>query len=110
MTSLWIAIGFAGQAMFSMRFLVQWLSSERAGRSIIPIAFWYFSLAGGCILLAYAIWRRDPVFIVGQAAGLFIYTRNLYFIHRERLTCELARVDEPTDEHLPSVSRRTTAP
>jgi len=109
-TSLWIAIGFAGQAMFSMRFLVQWLSSERAGRSIIPIAFWYFSLAGGCILLAYAIWRRDPVFIVGQAAGLFIYTRNLYFIHRERLNCALARVDEPADEHLSSVPGRTTAP
>lgn len=108
MTSLWIAIGFAGQAMFSMRFLVQWLSSERAGRSIIPIAFWYFSLAGGCILLAYAIWRRDPVFIVGQAAGLFIYTRNLYFIHRERLTCALARVDDPVDERLRPVSGRSS--
>lgn len=90
MSTIWIAIGFAGQAMFSMRFLVQWLSSERAGRSIIPIAFWYFSLAGGGTLLAYAIWRQDPVFIVGQAAGLLIYSRNLYFIHRERFRGALA--------------------
>lgn len=85
MSSLWIAVGFAGQAMFSMRFLIQWLSSERAGRSVMPVAFWYFSLAGGSILLAYAIWRQDPVFIVGQGAGLLIYSRNLYFVHRERL-------------------------
>ena len=90
MSSLWIAVGFAGQAMFSMRFLIQWLSSERAGRSVMPVAFWYFSLAGGSILLAYAIWRQDPVFIVGQGAGLFIYSRNLYFVHRERLRSALA--------------------
>jgi lipid-A-disaccharide synthase-like uncharacterized protein len=83
-TTLWLIVGFTGQAMFSMRFLVQWLSSERARRSVIPIAFWYFSLAGGAILLAYAIWRQDPVFIVGQATGLLIYSRNLYFIHKRR--------------------------
>jgi lipid-A-disaccharide synthase-like uncharacterized protein len=93
-TSLWIAIGFAGQAMFSMRFLIQWLSSERAGRSVIPVAFWYFSLAGGAILFAYALWRQDPVFIVGQSAGVFIYSRNLYFVHRERLRRALV-VSEP---------------
>lgn len=85
MTGLWIVIGFAGQALFSMRFLVQWISTERARRSVIPVAFWYFSLAGGATLLAYAIWRQDPVFIVGQAGGLLIYSRNLYFVHRERL-------------------------
>lgn len=102
MTSVWIAVGFAGQAMFSMRFLIQWLSSERARRSVIPVAFWYFSLAGGSILLAYAIWRQDPVFIVGQGAGLLIYSRNLYFIHRERLQRALAGPEGT--ETTPSVS------
>lgn len=102
MNSLWIIVGFAGQAMFSMRFLIQWLSSERAGRSVMPVAFWYFSLAGGSILLAYAIWRQDPVFIVGQGAGLFIYSRNLYFVHRERLRSALA-TSKPT-ESGPTIS------
>lgn len=82
--TIWLAIGFLGQAFFSMRFLVQWIFSERKGRSVIPVAFWYFSLGGGVTLLAYAIYREDPVFIVGQAAGLFVYSRNLYFIWRER--------------------------
>lgn len=82
--SLWLIVGFTGQALFSMRFLVQWLQSERARRSVIPEAFWYFSIAGGVTLLAYAIHRMDPVFIVGQATGLFIYLRNLHFVLRER--------------------------
>ena len=81
---IWLVIGFAGQALFTMRFIVQWWSSERQKRSVIPVAFWYFSLAGGATLLGYAIYRQDPVFIVGQAGGLFIYSRNLYFIYRER--------------------------
>ncbi len=80
----WLIVGFLGQAFFSGRFLVQWIASERAGRSIIPVAFWFFSVGGGVTLLFYAIYRRDPVFIVGQAAGLFIYARNIYFILRER--------------------------
>jgi lipid-A-disaccharide synthase-like uncharacterized protein len=80
----WIVIGLTGQLMFSMRFLIQWVASEREGRSIIPIAFWYFSIAGGMILLAYAIYRQDPVFIIGQSTGVFIYGRNLYLIHGER--------------------------
>ena len=79
---IWIAIGFFGQALFVGRFLVQWLASERAKRSVIPTAFWYFSIGGGLILTLYAIHRRDPVFIVGQAAGMLIYVRNLWFIHR----------------------------
>jgi lipid-A-disaccharide synthase-like uncharacterized protein len=82
--TLWLVVGFAGQACFFMRFLVQWLSSEREGRSVIPVAFWYFSLAGGAIILVYAIYRRDPVFIVGQTTGVFIYLRNLALIRRER--------------------------
>jgi len=80
---IWLAVGFTGQALFSMRFLIQWLSSEKHKRSVIPVAFWYFSIAGGIVLLSYAIYRRDPVFIVGQATGIFIYSRNLYFIHKE---------------------------
>src|SRR5512134_2493366 len=80
----WLSIGFIGQALFSMRFLVQWLQSERVKRSVIPDAFWYFSVAGGVTLLAYAIHRLDPVFIVGQATGLFIYFRNLHFILKAR--------------------------
>ena len=82
--NLWLAIGFVGQLFFSGRFLVQWIASERARRSIIPTAFWLFSLGGGVTLLAYAIWRRDPVFIVGQGAGLAIYLRNLWFIREEK--------------------------
>ncbi|SHF68503.1 Uncharacterized N-terminal domain of lipid-A-disaccharide synthase [Modicisalibacter ilicicola DSM 19980] len=80
---LWLAIGFLGQALFSARFLVQWLASERAKRSIVPTAFWFLSLGGGATLLAYALYRRDPVFIAGQGAGLFIYARNLMLIRRE---------------------------
>ena len=79
---VWLAIGFFGQALFTGRFLVQWLASERRKRSVVPRAFWYLSLAGGLVLLAYAIHRQDPVFILGQASGLFIYGRNLWFIHR----------------------------
>jgi lipid-A-disaccharide synthase-like uncharacterized protein len=81
--SVWLVIGFLGQAFFSARFLVQWIASERARRSIVPIAFWFLSLGGGATLLAYALYRRDPVFIVGQGAGLFIYMRNLVLIYRE---------------------------
>ncbi|RCW45004.1 MULTISPECIES: lipid-A-disaccharide synthase N-terminal domain-containing protein [unclassified Halanaerobium] len=80
---LWIIIGFIGQAMFFLRFLIQWIASERAQRSIIPTAFWYFSIAGSLILLVYAIHRQDPVFIVGQSTGSFIYLRNLYLIKKE---------------------------
>ena len=81
---IWLVIGFLGQALFSARFIVQWVASERARRSIIPNAFWFFSIAGGSTLLAYAIYRQDPVFIAGQAGGLAIYLRNIYFIFRER--------------------------
>ena len=76
-------IGFLGQACFSARFIVQWLASERRKKSFIPVAFWYFSVAGGAILLCYALYRRDPVFILGQATGLVIYFRNLSFIRQQ---------------------------
>ena len=81
---IWLAIGFAGQAMFASRFILQWFRSEMEGRSVIPISFWYCSVAGGVVLLAYAIYKRDPVFIIGQGSGLFVYGRNLYLIFRER--------------------------
>lgn len=80
---IWLVIGFSGQALFTMRFLIQWLHSEREQRSVIPVQFWYFSILGGATLLCYAIYKMDPVFIVGQLSGLFIYARNLYFILRE---------------------------
>ena len=80
----WTVVGLLGQAFFSMRFIIQWIKSERTRESVIPVAFWYFSVLGGTTLLAYAIHREDPVFIVGQAAGLLIYARNLYFIHHKR--------------------------
>lgn len=81
---IWLSIGFAGQFLFGSRFLVQWVVSERQKRSVIPTAFWYLSLSGGVTLLSYAIYREDPVFIVGQAFGLMVYLRNIYFLSRER--------------------------
>jgi lipid-A-disaccharide synthase-like uncharacterized protein len=83
-SAVWLIVGFLGQACFSARFLVQWIVSERRRQSIVPIHFWYFSVAGGVILLAYAVHRLDPVFILGQAAGLVVYLRNLYLIARQR--------------------------
>ncbi len=83
--SIWLTVGFLGQALFSARFLVQWIYSEKMGKSMIPLAFWYFSLGGGLLLTIYAIfWLKDPVFIIGQASGLFVYSRNLYLILKRR--------------------------
>jgi len=77
---IWLGIGLIAQLMFSMRFIVQWLASERARRSIVPDTFWYFSVVGGAMLFAYAVYRLDPVFMLGQGMGLVIYARNIYFI------------------------------
>ena len=82
--TIMIVIGFGGQALFAARFIIQWLSSESVGKSVIPVAFWYFSISGGLVLLTYAIWTQDPVIIAGQSVGVFIYARNLYFINREK--------------------------
>lgn len=81
---LWVGFGLLGQLLFTGRFLVQWIVSEREHKSVIPIAFWYFSIAGGIILFSYALYRQDPVFILGQSMGIFIYSRNLWLIHAER--------------------------
>lgn len=83
-STAWVIVGILGQACFFARFFVQWLASERRRESVVPVHFWYFSAVGGIILLSYAIHRLDPVFIVGQAGGLGIYARNLYFIARKR--------------------------
>lgn len=87
---IWLAIGLLGQGIFSARFIIQWLVSEKEKKSIIPVAFWYLSLLGGLTLLLYALYKRDPVFIIGQFSGIFIYSRNLFLIHRER-SSRLAR-------------------
>ena len=79
----WVAFGLAGQLLFMGRFLVQWIASEREKRSVVPLAFWYFSIGGGLILFTYACYRGDPVFILGQSIGLFIYIRNLWLIRAE---------------------------
>ncbi len=78
--TVWIAVGFLGQGLFSARFIVQWLKSEREKKSVFPVSFWYFSIVGGITLLGYALYRQDPVFVFGQAVGLLIYFRNLYFV------------------------------
>jgi lipid-A-disaccharide synthase-like uncharacterized protein len=86
----WVVLGFVAQGFFTMRFVVQWIASERARRSVIPVAFWFFSIGGGALLLVYALYRRDPVFIAGQALGLLVYIRNLYFIaiQKRQLTAD----------------------
>jgi lipid-A-disaccharide synthase-like uncharacterized protein len=82
--SWWVMLGVVGQGLFAMRFIVQWLASERAGRSVIPVAFWFFSIGGGSLAFIYALYVADPVFILGQGFGLFVYLRNLQFVFRER--------------------------
>ena len=79
----WLAIGLTGQALFSARWLIQWLVTEKSRRSTMPNAFWYLSLLGGLLVLAYGIHRMDPVIILGQF-GVLIYARNLFFIHSEK--------------------------
>ena len=80
----WVIFGFIGQAMFTMRFLIQWIASEKKKESVIPVSFWYFSLGGGLILLAYAVHQMDPVFILAYLPGNFIYFRNLCLIHKKK--------------------------
>jgi lipid A 4'-phosphatase len=91
----WVGIGLFGQLLFSARFILQWIASERSRQSVIPVAFWYFSLGGGAVLLAYAIHRQDPVFILGQSLGVVIYGRNLWLIRAA------AREPEPAEVHPP---------
>lgn len=80
----WLILGLLAQAIFSARFFVQWIASERAGESVVPDLFWLISLGGSLLLLLYAIHQRDPVFIIGQSSGIFIYLRNLHLIQRKK--------------------------
>ena len=82
--TFWVALGLVGQLFFSARFIVQWIYSERKKQSVIPVSFWFLSLAGSAILLAYAIHKQDLVFILGQSAGFIVYTRNLILISKDR--------------------------
>jgi len=92
---VWVLFGFAAQATFTGRFLVQWIASERRGRSYIPLAFWYLSLAGGIMLLLYAaIYRRDVVFTLGQTAGVTVYVRNLMLLSREKRLLQQTQTDD----------------
>ena len=81
--ALWLGIGLTGQVLFMMRFIVQWIHSERHGESLIPVSFWYLSLAGGLIVLAYGLHKLDPVIILGQLPGTVVYTRNLMLIRHK---------------------------
>ncbi len=81
---IWLAIGFVGQSFFFMRFAVQWIATERAKKSVIPDAFWWLSIVGSLIMLCYAIYRRDPIFILAFTPNVFIYSRNLYWLKKER--------------------------
>lgn len=90
----WLAIGLAGQLLFTARFLIQWLASEKQKQSMIPIAFWHFSIGGGLLLLLYSVHRMDPVFILGQSMGLFIYARNLSLIRGASPVTEGAKATE----------------
>jgi lipid-A-disaccharide synthase-like uncharacterized protein len=98
----WVVLGFAAQLMFTMRFVVQWIETERQKKSVIPLAFWIFSIAGGLLLLVYALYRRDPVFIAGQAFGVFVYLRNLQFVLREQKKKAASRIRkrQPTPRRL----------
>ena len=107
MEKYWLALGFTAPLLFTARFLIQWIASERTGRSVIPVAFWFLSLSGGSLLLIYAMWRKDPVFIFGQCAGVFIYSRNLYLIYQERRGQKRAHVKSSgADPDQPQTSNR----
>ncbi len=82
--SPWLLVGLLGQAFFFSRFMVQWIASEKQGRSTIPLSFWYFSIAGSALLLSYAIYRQDPVFVLGQSVNQIVYIRNLVLIRKAR--------------------------
>lgn len=108
LTNPWILIGLTGQIMFTMRFIVQWLHSEKRQRSEIPVAFWFFSLGGGIVLLSYSIYKQDPVFILGQSLGLIIYLRNLALIHarKNRKGAALATKARDLTDRLDKIIRK----
>jgi len=98
---LWVIFGLAGQLLFGSRFIVQWVASERRKSSYIPVMFWYLSLSGGVVTTVYAIHRRDPVFIIGQGAGLIVYVRNLMLIYRHPVHAHSGTPQQPSDDRPP---------
>jgi lipid-A-disaccharide synthase-like uncharacterized protein len=90
-----LSVGFIGQALFSARFLIQWIASERSRKSVVPVLFWYFSLAGGLTLFVYAAYRKDPVFMLGQGFGLIVYLRNLWLIRKEKEAAQRLAPPDP---------------
>ncbi|TDR93853.1 lipid-A-disaccharide synthase N-terminal domain-containing protein [Enterovirga rhinocerotis] len=88
---LWLVFGIVAQVLFAMRFVVQWLASEKEGRSVIPMAFWFFSMAGGLLTLIYGLVKREPIIIIGQVLSVFIYVRNLQLILKERREAKAER-------------------
>jgi Predicted membrane protein len=102
--NIWLAIGFLGQGIFFMRWVVQWLASERSAESRVPIGFWYLSMVGGLITLAYAIYRKDPVFIAGQSIGTFVYIRNLMLIQKQSASIK-AGPEPPDSSDTPAGDR-----
>ena len=105
----WIVFGLMGQLLFSARFVVQWLKSEKEKKSVIPTAFWYFSISGGIVLLTYALHKQDPVFILGQVLGLFIYLRNLQLIRKEHQRLKIAVPNESQTASELNVTTRRAA-
>jgi lipid-A-disaccharide synthase-like uncharacterized protein len=105
----WIAFGLMGQLLFSARFVVQWLKSEKEKKSVIPTAFWYFSISGGIVLLTYALHKQDPVFILGQSLGLFIYLRNIQLIRKERTRLKVTPLAQPVAASTKQQSDRKAA-
>ena len=101
--TIWLAIGFLGQGIFFMRWVVQWLASERSAESRVPIGFWYLSMVGGLITLAYAIYRKDPVFIAGQSIGTFVYIRNLMLIQKQSTSMNVR--EKPNSSDTPAGDR-----
>ncbi len=96
--TLWLVVGFAGQALFGARFIIQWIVSEKKGESTIPLAFWYCSIGGSIILLTYSIYKQDPVFIVGQSLGSIIYIRNLVLIDQKKKRARAAEMENNAAE------------
>ena len=101
--TIWLAVGFLGQGIFFMRWVVQWLASERSAESRVPIGFWYLSMVGGLITLAYAIYRKDPVFIAGQSIGTFVYIRNLMLIQKRSTPIKVSQ--KQNSSHTPAGDR-----
>lgn len=107
-TGMWLMLGFLGQAVFTARFLAQWIASERKKTSVVPVVFWWLSMLGGLLLLTYAIKRQDPVIIVGQSMGVFIYIRNLMLVAKGKKRAEQRGASQVSQQHRPHLGKSAT--